>query len=84
MRSILDVIQAQSRHIHDMSSQLESARVVLLERKVIDRAKGLLMNSRRLSEADAYALLRETAMSQNKRIFEIAESIVSMAEILKR
>ena len=50
----------------------------------VDPAKGLLMNSRRLSEADAYALMRETAMSQNKRIFEIAESIVSMAEILKR
>ena len=84
MRSILDVIQAQSRHLHAMSGQLESARVALVERKAIDRAKGLLMNSRRLSEADAYALMRQTAMSQNKRIVEIAESVVSMAEMLKK
>lgn len=84
MRSILDVIQAQSRHIHDVSSQLESARVALTERKVIERAKGLLMNSRRLSEKDAYVLMRETAMSQNKRIVEIAEAIVSMAEMLNK
>ena len=84
MRSILDVIQALSRQIHDVSSQLESARAALTERKVIERAKGLLMNNRRLSEKDAYASMRETAMSQNKRIFEIAEAILSMAEMLKR
>ena len=84
MRSILNVVQAQSRHIHEVSSQLESARVALTERKVIERAKGLLMNSRRLSEKEAYALLRETAMSQNQRIFEIAEAILSMAELLTR
>ncbi len=83
MRSILDVVGAQSRRIDDISSQLESARVALTERKIIDRAKGILMRSRRLSEKDAYTLLRQTAMSQNKRIFEVAEAIVSMADIFK-
>ncbi len=83
MRSIIDVLQAQSRRIHDVSNQLASARVDLIERKVIERAKGLLMKSRRLSEKEAYALMRETAMNQNKRIFEVAEAIVSTAEILK-
>jgi AmiR/NasT family two-component response regulator len=83
MRSIIDVLQAQSRRIDDVSNQLASARVDLIERKVIERAKGLLMKSRRLSEKDAYALIRETAMNQNKRIFEVAEAIVSTAEILK-
>jgi AmiR/NasT family two-component response regulator len=83
MRSILDVIQAQCRHIDEVNQQLEAARTALTERKVIERAKGLLMVSRRLSEKDAYALMRETAMNQNKRVFEIAESIMSMAEILK-
>jgi hypothetical protein len=83
MRSILDVVEAQSRRIDDISSQLESARVALTERKTIERAKGILMRSRRLSEKDAYTLLRQTAMSQNKRIFEVAEAIISMVDIFK-
>jgi AmiR/NasT family two-component response regulator len=82
MHSILDVIRAQSRRIDDVSQQLESERVELAERKVIERAKGLLMKNRRLSEAQAYALMRQTAMQQNKRIFDIAEALVSMADIL--
>jgi AmiR/NasT family two-component response regulator len=83
MRSILDVMQAQSRRIDDVSLQLASARLALSERKVIERAKGLLMRSRRLSEKDAYALLRQTAMNQNKRIVEVAEAIVSVENILQ-
>ncbi len=83
MRSILYVIQAQSQRINDVSAQLESARAALDERKIIDRAKGLLMRSRALSEQAAYTLMRETAMRQNKRIVDIAESIVSMADILQ-
>jgi Nitrate and nitrite sensing/ANTAR domain len=83
MQPILEVIQAQSRRIDAVSSELESARLALAERKVIERAKALLMRSRRLSETAAYALMRETAMSQNKRIFEVAEAVVGMAEILE-
>ena len=83
MRSIRDVIEAQSRRIDDINSQLESARIALTERKTIERAKGILMRSRRLSEKDAYTLLRQTAMSQNKRIFDVAEAIISMADIFK-
>jgi hypothetical protein len=83
MRSIRDVVEAQSRRIDDINTQLESARTALAERKTIERAKGILMRSRRLSEKDAYTLLRQTAMGQNKRIIEIAEAIVSMADIFK-
>lgn len=83
LRSILEVIDAQSRHIDDISAQLESARLALAERKSIERAKGLLMRSRRLSENDAYALMRQTAMKQNKRLYEVAEAILSMAELLR-
>lgn len=83
MHSILEVLQAQSRRLHEVTGQLESARVALTERKVIERAKGLVMKNRRLSETEAYALLRQTAMNQNKRIYEVAEALVSMADILK-
>jgi AmiR/NasT family two-component response regulator len=48
-------------------------------RKTIERAKGILMRSRRLSEKDAYTLLRQTAMIQNKRIYDVADAIISMA-----
>jgi hypothetical protein len=84
MRSILDVIEAQSRHIDDMRTQLESARLALTERKTIERAKGLLMRSRRLSENEAYSLMRRTAMKQNKRMYEVAEAILSTADLLRR
>lgn len=83
MRSILDVVHAQSQRIHDVSHELESTRTALNERKLIERAKGLLMTSRRMSEQDAYALMRQTAMNQHKRIVEVAEAIIGMAEILK-
>ena len=81
VRPILDLLQAQSRHLEDVSHQLEAARLALDERKTIDRAKGVLMKSRRLTEQQAYKLLRDTAMNQNKRIIEVAEAILSMAEL---
>jgi hypothetical protein len=83
MRSILEVVGAQSRQIDDINSQLESARVLLAERKAVERAKGILMRQRRLSEENAYKLLRQTAMSQNKRILEVAEAIIDMAKIFR-
>jgi response regulator NasT len=61
---------------------LEEARSELEDRKVIERAKGLLMKSRKLSEPEAYALLRKTAMNQNRRIAEIAQSLVTAAGLL--
>jgi nitrate/nitrite sensing protein/ANTAR domain-containing protein len=83
LRSILDVVEAQSRRIDEISAQLESARTALIERKTIERAKGILMHGRRLSEKDAYAFLRQTAMGRNKRIFEVAEAIIGAADTLK-
>jgi hypothetical protein len=83
MHSILDVIQAQSKRLSAVSHELESARAALVERKSIERAKGLLMLNRQLSEKQAYDLMRQSAMNQNKRIYEIAEAIISMADILQ-
>ena len=55
----------------------------LKERKVIEKAKGILMKSRGLDEEAAYALLRKTAMSSGKRIAAVAESLVSTFDLLK-
>jgi two-component system, response regulator / RNA-binding antiterminator len=59
-----------------------SPRTELENRKLVDRAKGILMKSRGLSEADAYALLRKTAMNQNRKISDIAQSLVTAAGLL--
>jgi response regulator NasT len=62
---------------------LEQAKTALGDRKLIDRAKGILMKARNLTEEDAYALMRRTAMNENRKIAEIAQSIVTAAELLK-
>lgn len=81
-RSILGMVQEQSRRLQDMSDELETVRASLNERKVIERAKGLLMATRKLGEDEAYKMLRQTAMNQNRKLTEVAESVLAMAEYL--
>ena len=50
---------------------------------MIDRAKGILMNAKSLSEEQAYSMLRKTAMNEKKKIAEIAQSVVTAAELFK-
>lgn len=65
-----------------LQSELQATKAALAERKVIDRAKGILMKAKGLSEEEAYALLRRTAMSQSRKLSEIATSVVTAAELL--
>jgi hypothetical protein len=60
----------------------EEARSELESRKVVDRAKGILMKSRGLTEEAAYTLLRKTAMNQNRKISDIAQCLVTAAGLL--
>ena len=83
VKSILDMTILRFRAFDTLKAELESAKIALKERKVIDRAKALLMKSKGLSEEDAYALLRRAAMNQNKRMGEVAESLISAYELLK-
>ena len=66
-----------------MQDELERAKTALEERKVIDRAKGILMRAKGLDEEEAYRLLRKTAMNEKKKIAEIAQSVVMAAELLR-
>jgi AmiR/NasT family two-component response regulator len=79
----LDIVQSQAGRLQQMSEELEAARMAINERKIIDRAKGVLMRHRGASEQEAYELLRKTAMSQNRRIKEVAEAVLAMSDILK-
>jgi len=81
-RSVLEMVQEQSHRLQAMSDELETVRAALNERKLVERAKGLLMAYRRMSEEEAHKMLRRTAMSQGRRLVEVAESVLSMAEYL--
>jgi response regulator NasT len=82
VKPILDMAISRFNAFFRMTRELEEARSELENRKLIDRAKGILMSTRGMSEADAYALLRKTAMNQNRKISEIAESLITAAGLL--
>ena len=82
VKPILDMAIIRFNAFSRLSRELEEAKSELEDRKVIERAKGILMKSKGLSEEDAYALLRKTAMNQNRKIAEIAQSLVTAAGLL--
>jgi len=83
VRAILDMTISRFGAFERLRAELEETKSALKERKVIERAKGILMKSRGLDEEAAYRLLRRTAMSKGKRIGDIAESLVSAIDLLE-
>ena len=83
VKHILDLCISRFNAFERLQKELDHTRSALEERKVIDRAKGILMQAKNLGEPEAYALLRKTAMNQNKKIAEIAQSVITAAELLK-
>src|SRR5499426_3658025 len=83
IKNILDLCVSRFNSFARLRDELERARTALEERKVIDRAKGILMTAKNLTEEAAYALLRKTAMNESKKIAEVAQSVVTAAELLK-
>lgn len=81
--SILDLCISRFNAFARLQGELDRAKDALEERKVIDRAKGVLMKAKNLGEEEAYALLRKTAMNENKKIIEIAQSVLTAAELFK-
>ena len=81
-RAILEMMQEQSHRLQSMSDELNTVRAALHERKVVERAKGLLMAHRQLTEEAAYRMLRQTAMEQNRRLIEVAESVLALENYL--
>ncbi|ODT71358.1 MAG: two-component system response regulator [Pelagibacterium sp. SCN 63-23] len=82
VKPILDMAISRFNAFSRLTRELEEARSALEERKIIEQAKGILMKTRNMSEADAYALLRSTAMNQNRRLIDIAQSLVTAANLL--
>ncbi|MBB6466983.1 ANTAR domain-containing response regulator [Aminobacter carboxidus] len=82
VKPILDMAVSRFNAFSRLARELEEARSELEDRKVVDRAKGILMKSRGISEAEAYALMRKAAMNQNRKLSEIAQSLVTAAGLL--
>ncbi len=82
VKPILDMAISRFNAFSRMERELEEARSELAGRKLVERAKGILMKSRGFSEDEAYALLRKTAMNQNRKINDIAQSLVTAAGLL--
>jgi len=83
IKSILDLCISRFNAFSRLQSELEQTKSALEERKVIDRAKGILMKAKKLSEEQAYALLRKTAMNENRKIADVAQSVITAAELFK-
>ena len=82
VKPIMDAAIARFRMFQRMRTELAETKRALEERKMIDRAKGMLMKARGIDEDEAYALLRKTAMDQGKRVAEVAAALVTAAGLL--
>ncbi|MEP7297354.1 MAG: ANTAR domain-containing protein [Burkholderiales bacterium] len=82
VKPVLDVALARFQHEEHMRRELADARSQLSERKAIDRAKGLLMQRQGLSEDEAYARLRKTAMDKGLKLADVAQRILDVADLL--
>jgi response regulator NasT len=82
IKAIVDVAVARFDELQDLRGQLAQANSKLAERKLIERAKGLLMKSRGLEEEAAYAALRKAAMDRSLKVAEIAQRVVDASDLL--
>ncbi len=83
MKPILETTISRYRAFARLKDELEEARSQLEERRVVDRAKLILMKAKNIDEQTAYGLIRRTAMNEKKRLVEIAQSIITAAELLR-
>ncbi|WP_085918189.1 nitrate regulatory protein [Halomonas sp. CSM-2] len=83
-RSLIELTQAQSSRLQGLSDELENTRKALRERKLIERAKGLIMAHQDMTEEEAYRFLRTTSMNQSKSMADMAQSILDLSTMLKR
>lgn len=83
LKPIMDAAIARFQMMRQMRTELAETRRALEERKIIDRAKSLLMKVKGIGEDEAYAILRKAAMDQGRKLAEIAEALVTAAGLLK-
>ena len=83
IKPVLETAIARFKMVTKMQSELDAAKQALVDRKTIDRAKGLLIRARGISEDEAYTLLRKAAMDQGRKVIDVASALVTTAELLQ-
>ena len=81
LQPILDVALARFGQERALRDELKDAQDRLAERKIIERAKGLLMEQKRVSENDAFQMMRRLAMDRNRRLVDVAQQIIDIADL---
>lgn len=79
--SLMELLREQSARMADMEAELEAARRALNERKIIERAKGVLMARLGMNEEVAFRVLQKTSMDQNRRLLEVAEATLALPNL---
>jgi len=82
VKPILDMAISRFNAFSRLRAELDRTKQALEERKVIDKAKGILMKTRGIGEEEAYALLRRTAMNESRRVADIAQGLVTASKLL--
>lgn len=82
VKPVVDVAIARFAQFQELRTELDKAKSTLAERKLVERAKGILMKRRRCDEEEAYRLMRKMAMDQKSRLVDIANKIIEAAELL--
>jgi response regulator NasT len=83
VKSILDVTIGRFNAFAKLKEELEFAQSQLNDRKVIDKAKAFVMQAKSIPEDQAYAIMRKAAMSENRKIADIARAIITAADLLR-
>jgi response regulator NasT len=82
LKPLVEVAIARFREFQALRQELAETRSKLAERKVIEKAKGLLMQKKQLNEQEAYRALRKMAMDRNQRLGEVAQNVIDVMELL--
>jgi response regulator NasT len=79
---IVEVAVARFSEFQSLRKELDDAKTQLADRKVVEKAKGLLMNKKHMNEDEAYQFLRKTAMSRNAKLADVARMLISLEDLL--
>ena len=82
IKPVLETAIMRFQIMRKMQSELDAAKRALEDRKTLDRAKGILMRQRGMSEDEAYKLLRKTAMDQGRKVIDVAQALVTASDLL--
>ena len=82
IKPVIDIALARFRELQSLREELLQSKETLSERKIIDKAKGIIMKQKKMSEDDAYNSLRKLAMDRNQKMRDVARNVIEVSELL--